>query len=187
MFATAFRMTGFLLALTLLTGVIYPLLTTGIARILFPQRSGGSLVMIDGKVIGSRLIAQKFTGERYFHPRPSAVEYAGESSGASNLGVTSAALNDEFARRISSLHKEGGKGAIPDDLVTASGSGLDPHITPQAVRYQAPRVARARGLGLADVTALIDANIEEPTFGLLGMPRVNVLMLNLELDRLAKQ
>lgn len=182
MFIPTLRITIFLGALTFLTGIIYPLSVTALAGMAFPYQAGGSLVERDGKVIGSSLIAQKFEGEGYFHPRPSAAGagYEAHNSGASNLSGTSKALQETYAQRIKAL----GKGDIPVDLITASGSGLDPHITPEAANFQAARVAISRNLALDKVQTLIADSTEGRSFGLLGQPRVNVLALNLALDRM---
>lgn len=187
MFGTTVRMTGFLLALTLLTGGVYPLVVGAVSHLLWPWKAGGSMVAVDGRVVGSQLIGQKFTGRGYFHARPSAVDFAADSSGASNLGATSRTLLDEAEKRATALRLENSGASIPDDLIAASGSGLDPHITPEAAQYQARRVAAERGLAVEEVVRLIDSTSEGRTLGLLGMPRVNVLRLNIELDRLAKR
>jgi K+-transporting ATPase ATPase C chain len=187
MFASTIRITLFALALTLLTGVAYPLAVTGIAQSLFPKQANGSLIEKDGMIVGSALIAQKFEQPQYFHPRPSGAGagYEANNSGASNLSVTSKALNDTFQERIKAEQTlEGSVDKVPADLITASGSGLDPHITPEAARYQAARVAKARTLTEAAVLQLIGAHTEGRTFGLLGAPRVNVLELNMELDKI---
>ena len=166
-----------LIVLSVLTGVIYPLAITGIASQLFPAQARGSLVLENGVVRGSTLIAQKFTGATYFHPRPSAADYATVASGASNQGFTSAKLLQAVRERQADLGPD-----APPDLLYASASGLDPDISPEAARYQAPRVAAARNLPLAAVLRMIDANTEDAQFGFLGQPRVRVLKLNLALD-----
>lgn len=175
------------LATLLLTGVIYPLAVTGIATVLFPARARGSLVTgADGSTVGSSLIGQSFAGERYFHPRPSVTAYDGRVSGGSNLGPTSAVLASKAGDRAFDVRRTEGLDAsdtVPVDLVTASASGLDPHVTPAAARVQAPRVARARGMEVAQVLSLIDAETEQPLLGIIGESRVNVLLLNMELDR----
>lgn len=184
MFIPTLRITIFLGALTLLTGVVYPLLVTALAGMAFPYQAGGSLVEKDGKVVGSSLIAQEFEGEGYFHPRPSGAGagYEANNSGASNLSVTSKALQESYTERVADL----GPGDIPVDLITASGSGLDPHITPDAANFQAVRVATARNLAVDRVQALIEQHTEGRSFGLLGQPRVNVLALNLALDKMGQ-
>lgn len=185
MIASTFRITAFSLALILLTGLAYPLAVTGIAQTVFPQRANGSLIEENGAVIGSKLIGQNFTDPRYFHSRPSAVDYAADNSGASNLGVTSADLEKTFADRADALKTENGDADIPADLVMASGSGLDPDITPEAAQYQAARVAAARNLDVEAVRKLIDRMTAGRTLGIFGMPRVNVLAINRELDKMS--
>lgn len=187
MFGATFRIAAFSFSMILLTGLLYPLVVTGFAQVLFRDQANGSLIEEQGKVIGSTLITQRFTLPRYFHPRPSAVGYAADNSGASNLGVTSKALNAMFDGRIDEQRNLNGEGNIPADLVMASGSGLDPHITPEAALYQARRIAEARGLPLQEVQALVDRMTRGRTLGFLGMPRVNVLALNLELDRMSHE
>lgn len=168
-----------LLVLTLLTGVLYPLVCTGLARVFFPWEAGGSLVIDNGRVIGSALLAQKFEHRRYFWPRPSAADYATVASGASNLGPTSAEL-----RKVVALRREQFGRDAPPDLLTASGSGLDPHVSPAAARAQVVRVAEARRLPSSAIAALVEAHTEPPQLGFLGEPRVNILALNRALDRL---
>ena len=167
------------LVITLLTGIIYPLAFTGFAEALFPVQANGSRVFTQGKLTGSSLLAQKFESPRYFWPRPSAADFATVPSGASNQGPTSAALKKSIAERREKFGQD-----APIDLLTASGSGLDPHLSPEAARSQTARVAKARGLTNPAVTALVEQAIELPQFGFLGEPRVNVLQLNLALDRL---
>ena len=178
----------FTLVATLLVGLGYPLVVTGIAAVLFPHKAGGSLILKDGQVIGSELLAQSFTSDKYFHPRPSAAGngYDATYSGGSNLAQSSKALVDRIQGSIDKLAAENPGHPVPIDLVTTSASGLDPDITPDAARFQAPRIAKARHLGDAQVAGLIEQNTAGRQFGLLGEPRVNVLALNLELDKLAK-
>jgi K+-transporting ATPase ATPase C chain len=165
--------------LTLLTGIIYPLAMTGIAQLLFPKQANGSRITEQNKLVGSDLIAQKFERSTYFWPRPSSADYATVPSGASNKGPTAADLKKSIEDR---LQKFGAN--APVDLLTASGSGLDPHISPEAARLQIPRVATAREISAERLMALVDQTIEQPQFGFLGEPRVNVLELNLALDQL---
>ena len=165
--------------LTLLTGVAYPLAVTAVARLAFPKRSAGSLVWRDGKPVGSALLAQKFEGARYFWPRPSAGDYATVPSGASNLGPTSEALRKAIAERRAKYGAD-----APADMLTASASGLDPHISPQAASQQVARVSAARRLPAERIAALVAEATEPPQYGIFGEPRVNVLALNLRLDAL---
>jgi potassium-transporting ATPase KdpC subunit len=165
---------------TLLTGIAYPLAMTGVAQALFPAQAGGSLVTREGATIGSGLIGQSFTSERYFHGRPSAVGYDASTSSGSNLGPSSKTLADDIAQRAAAY----GGGPLPADLVTASGSGLDPDLSPEAAAVQVARVAAARKLPVATVEALVRAHVQGPDLGILGEARVNVLALNLALDAL---
>jgi len=176
-----------LLALTLVTGVVYPLVTTLIGRVAFPSQVAGSVIERDGRAVGSRLIGQPFSSPQYFWSRPSAtgpMPYNGAVSSGSNQGPLSPALAESVAGRIAALREAdpGNVGAVPVDLVTASASGLDPHTSVAASEYQVARVARARNLPPAEVAALVREHTEGRTFGVLGEPRVNVLALNLALD-----
>ncbi|MEN3031518.1 potassium-transporting ATPase subunit KdpC [Chromobacterium amazonense] len=178
--------------LSLLTGLAYPLATTGIAQAVFPAQANGSLIEKDGKVVGSRLIGQNFSGEQYFWGRPSATSpmpYNAGSSGGSNLGPTNKAQLDAVKGNVDNIHKAHPTqtGPVPVDLVTASGSGLDPEISVASAYYQVDRVAAARKLPATAVRKLVDDHIIGETFGLLGEPRVNVLELNLALDQLARK
>jgi potassium-transporting ATPase KdpC subunit len=188
-----------LVALTLITGLAYPLAITGIAEVIFPRQAQGSLIEQDGKVVGSALIGQEFTSDKYFHGRPSATTaadpndstktvpapYNAANSGGSNLGPSNKALIDRVQGDIDTLKKENPNAPVPQDLVTTSASGLDPHISPQAALFQVPRIAKARNLPEDRVRQLVADNTEGRLFGLLGEPRVNVLQLNLALDHLA--
>ncbi len=176
-----------------LTGIVYPLAVWALARLAFPEQASGSLMRDpSGTVIGSRLIGQQFTGERYFHPRPSAAGaqgYDAMASGASNLGPTSATLRSLVASRVAAAVRSEGAtaGSVPVDMVTASGSGLDPHISPDNARLQVKRVAGARGLAEDAVLGLVREHTSGRDLGFLGEPRVNVLELNLALDQLSLQ
>ena len=178
----------FTLLTTLLFGIAYPLLVTAMAGAMFPHKAAGSLIVKDGQVIGSELIAQSFTSDRYFHPRPSAAGngYDATSSGGSNLAQSNAKLVQRLQSDIDKLDGQNPGHPVPIDAVTTSGSGLDPDITPDNALFQASRIAKARGLTDQQVTQLIQQHTSGRTFGLLGEPRVNVLALNLALDNLAK-
>jgi K+-transporting ATPase ATPase C chain len=185
-----------LVALMLITGLGYPLAMTGLAGVIFPDQAQGSLIEKDGKVLGSALIGQEFKDDKYFHGRPSATTapdpadssktvpapYNAANSGGSNLGPTSKALNDRVAEDVKQLKAENPALPLPPDLVTTSASGLDPDISPEAARFQIPRVAKARNLPADTVQKLVDSQVEGRFAGLLGEPRVNVLKLNLALD-----
>ena len=167
------------LVITLLTGVIYPLAMTGVAQLLFPRQANGSRIIENGKLVGSELIAQKFESPKYFWPRPSAADYATVASGASNKGPTSADLKKSIEERREKFGTD-----APVDLLTASGSGLDPHISPEAARLQIPRVAAARNMSIQKISELVDQTIDQPQLGFLGEPRINVLLVNRALDQL---
>lgn len=178
----------FTLVTALLLGIAYPLLVTGIASVIFPHKAGGSLILKDGQIIGSELLAQSFTSDRYFHPRPSAAGngYDATASGGSNLAQSSETLVDRIQGSIDKLAAENPGKPVPIDLVSTSASGLDPDVTPDAAYFQIPRVAKARGIGEDRLHKFIEQNTTSRQFGLLGEPRVNVLALNLELDKLQK-
>ncbi|MCC6641553.1 MAG: potassium-transporting ATPase subunit KdpC [Deltaproteobacteria bacterium] len=173
--------------LSVVTGIAYPMLVTGLAQVVFPRQAGGSLVLVAGRVVGSELVGQAFVDPRLFWSRPSATlsaPYDAAASGGSNLGPSNPALQDAVRARIETLVGAGGSGErVPVDLVTASGSGLDPHITPAAAFHQVRRVARARGLSETELWRRVEARIEGRSLGVLGEPRVNVLLLNLDLER----
>jgi K+-transporting ATPase ATPase C chain len=189
-----------IIVMTVITGLVYPLGMTGIAQLVFPHQANGSLIEKDGKVIGSELIGQNFTGDNYFHGRPSAttepdpkdptktvpVPYAADNSAGSNLAPTAQPLVDRVKEDAGKLQAEN-KGKIPVDLVTTSASGLDPDITPAGALFQVPRVAKARGLPEPRLRQLIADNTQARTLGIFGEPRVNVLNLNLALDALGKK
>ncbi|MGA2851456.1 MAG: potassium-transporting ATPase subunit KdpC [Terracidiphilus sp.] len=178
----------FTIVSTLLLGLAYPLAITGVAGLLFPHKAAGSLILRDGQIIGSELLAQSFTADKYFHPRPSAAGngYDATASGGSNLAQSNQALVTRIQSSINKLEQENPGHPIPIDLVTTSGSGLDPDITPDAAYFQAPRVAKARNLSEDQVNKLIAQHITARQLGLLGEPRVNVLDLNLALDSASK-
>jgi K+-transporting ATPase ATPase C chain len=188
-----------LVGLTLITGLAYPLAMTGLAQVLFPYQSKGSLVQRDGTVVGSELIGQLFTSDHYFHGRPSATNkpdpndssktvddpYNAANSMGSNLGPTNKALIERVQGDVDKLKAENGSARVPIDLVTTTGSGLDPHISPEAAFFQVPRIAKARNLSEDRLRQLVDQHIEGRLLGLLGEPRVNVVALNMALDRVA--
>jgi K+-transporting ATPase ATPase C chain len=178
----------FTLVTALLLGIGYPLVVTGIAAILFPQKAAGSLILKDGKVIGSELLAQSFTSDRYFHPRPSAAGngYDATASGGSNLAQSNAKLVQRIQGDIDKLQAQNPGKPVPIDMVTTSGSGLDPDITPDNAYYQSLRIAKARNLSVDQVRTLITQHTAGRDLGFLGEPRVNVLALNLALDQIAK-
>ena len=191
MFAQLMPSLRMLLIMSVLTGVVYPLVVTGIAKLAFPRPANGSLIVSDGKILGSDLIGQPFDDPKYFWSRPSATSpqpYNGAASSGSNQGPRNPALADAVKDSIKALRDAdpGNNAPVPVDLITASGSGLDPHISVAAAEYQMSRVAKARGLTAERVRDLVNANTEARTLGVLGEPRVNVLKLNIALDHTAK-
>jgi K+-transporting ATPase ATPase C chain len=166
--------------------VIYPLAVWGVAQVVFPQQANGSLIEKDGKIIGSELIGQQFASEKYFHSRLSANNYDAANSGGTNLGPASQKLIDRVKTDALNLQTENPNAPVPADLVTTSASGLDPHISPSAAEFQIPRIARVRNLSETDLRKLVDRFTENRQFGIFGEPRVNVLKLNLELDKVQK-
>lgn len=180
-FLPALRMLTFM---TILTGLVYPLLVTGIAKVIFPHQANGSFILKDGKSVGSELIGQNFEKPGYFWSRPSAVSYNPLPSGGSNWGMISTDLKKLVDERAAKLKDANGSAdPIPQDLLFASGSGLDPHMSPEAAQYQVARVAKARGLAIDRIQDLVKTTTEGPQYGLLGESRVNVLRLNLALDQ----
>lgn len=178
-----------LFATVVVLSLVYTVFITWGAQILFPYQAGGSLIYVNGTVVGSELIGQNFSSPGYFHSRPSAVDYNASNSGGSNYGATSAALMDQVTQRVAKVRSENDlspNASVPADMVLASGSGLDPHISPENAMLQVQRVAKARGLPESDVRALVGQHIEGPQFGFLGADRVNVLKLNIALDDLAR-
>jgi K+-transporting ATPase ATPase C chain len=191
MFASMLPALRMLAVLTVLTGIVYPLVVTGIAQVVFPRTANGSLIVDADKAVGSDLIGQPFDDPKYFWSRPSATSpmpYNGASSSGSNQGPRNPALADAVRDRIAALRSAdpGNTGPVPVDLVTASGSGLDPHISVAAADYQVARVAKARNMSIDDVRSIVAANTSGRTFGILGEPRVNVLTLNRALDHAGK-
>ena len=175
--------------LVVITGIIYPLAVTGIAQLTMPHRANGSLVTVNGHVVGSELIGQQWTSPKYFHGRPSAVQYDASNSGGTNLGPSSADLEKTVIERVAKVRSENGLAAdatVPADLVTASASGLDPDISPESALLQVRRVAAARGLAPSAVEHLITINTRKPFLGIWGQSRVNVLELNIALDKLSE-
>jgi K+-transporting ATPase ATPase C chain len=175
------------LILTVICGLIYPFAITGIAQVVFPRQANGSLTVVNGQAIGSDLIGQNFASPKYFHPRPSAAGdkgYDGMASGGSNLAPTNPALDKRLAQSAAAFHKEnpGYTGSIPSDAITASGSGLDPHISPATALAQCERIAQARNVPVERIRGLVEAHTEGRQLGFLGEARVNVLLLNLALD-----
>lgn len=188
--STILRSTLLLIVLTVITGLIYPLVTAGIAQLVFPNQANGSLIYQNGRVIGSKLIGQQFNDPKYFHGRPSAAGktgYDASSSSGSNLGPTNKLLKENAEKLAAQLRKENNLAAyapVPSDLITSSASGLDPDISVDAAYFQVPRIAKARGISEAKLNELIQSRIIGRQFGILGEPRVNVLELNIALDKL---
>ena len=176
----------FTLITTLVFGLIYPLVVTGLSKLLFPKQAAGSLIEKNGRVVGSKLIGQSFSADKYFHSRPSAAGngYDASASNPSNLAPTNQALIDRVKSDVAKLQQENPGVPIPTDLVTASGSGLDPEISPAAADFQIPRIAKARGISLDSLKSLVARHTQARTWGIFGEPRVNVLELNLDLDSL---
>ena len=179
----------FTLVTTLIFGIIYPLLVTLIAQVAFPERANGSLIVKNGEIIGSRLIGQRFSSDKYFHSRPSSAGngYDPMASSGSNLGPTNQLLISRVRDDVAKLQQERPGAAIPTDLVTASGSGLDPDISPASAEFQIPRVAKARGISSDELRAVVARHTQGRQYGIFGEPRVNVLELNLDLDKTASQ
>ena len=177
----------FTLVTTVIFGVIYPLVMTAISQVLFPDKANGSLIIKNGQVVGSRLIGQAFTGDKYFHSRPSAAGngYDATASGGSNLGPTNQVLISRVHDDVAKLQQERPGELVPADMVTTSGSGLDPDISPANAEFQTPRVAKARGLSVAEVRQTVTKHTQGRQYGIFGEPRVNVLELNLDLDGMA--
>ena len=177
----------FTIVTTILLGIIYPLIVTALAQVLFHEKANGQLIEQNGKIIGSRIIGQPFTSDRYFDSRPSAAGngYDAANSGGSNLGPTNQKLIDRVNASVASTQAENPGTPVPVDLVTTSGSGLDPDITPAAALFQVPRIARARHMSQDQVRTLVESHIQERQLGVLGEPRVNVLELNLALDQIS--
>jgi K+-transporting ATPase ATPase C chain len=178
------RSLRFTLVFMLLTGLIYPLATTGLAQLLFPHQASGSLFRRDGTIVGSELIGQRFTQPGYFHGRVSSINYDAAATGSPNYGPSDAALRERVEADVAAWRRENPGQPVPADLLTNSGSGVDPHISPEAALAQVPRVARARGIAEADLRQLVAAKTEGRFLGIFGEPRVNVLALNLALDQL---